>query len=296
MAASVSAESKTAGTLLRWARQALREAAVDNAAQEATWLVEHALDLHGHRLVVGSGQALTAERWDRAEALIRRRAAREPLQYLLGAQEFCGLEFEVNPSVLIPRPETELLVQEVIRRGSLRQGAVLVDVGTGSGCLAVTLATIMQEARIVATDQSAEALQTAKRNAAKQGVEQRIEWLEGDLLAPLRDMNMAGAVEVMVSNPPYIAESDWAGLQPEVRLFEPRAALLAGARGTEFHERLLRDAHEFLVAGGVLLLEVGAGQAQAVREFAEGLGRYVGLQVLKDAGGIERVVIVERTR
>jgi release factor glutamine methyltransferase len=214
----------------------------------------------------------------------------------LGTQEFCGLDFHVNPAVLIPRSETELLVQEALREGRFAEGAVLVDVGTGSGCVAVTLATILSGTRIFALDCSEDALTVAKGNAERHGVSDSITWKEGDLLSPLRECHLVGAVDAIISNPPYIAEDVWAGLQPEVREFEPRLALVAGQKGTEFHERLLHDAREFLVPGGLLVMELGQGQAPLVRQAAELAGSYTGLQTVKDEAGIERVMIARRAR
>lgn len=258
------------------------------------WLLEHALGIRHPQLVSEPEQPVSPEAWAHAESLVSRRMAREPLQYLLGTQEFCGLEFCVNPAVLIPRPETELLVQEVVRRGGLNKGATVVDVGTGSGCLAITLATILNGPRILAIDRSPEALAVAKSNAERHAVGDKIEWIEGDLLSPLRGKGIAGAVDVIVSNPPYIAETDWIGLQPEVRLFEPRSALIGGPKGTAFHERLLQEAREFLAPGGLLVMEVGQGQAPTVREIAEQVGGYAALRVVEDTAGIERVVIAQR--
>ncbi len=288
------AEPKTIGSLLGWARQVLDAAGVTNPAQEAQWLLEHALGMRSHQLVSAPEQPVSLNAWTRAESLVGRRAAREPLQYLLGTQEFCGLEFDVSPTVLIPRAETELLVQEVVRRGGLDRGSVVVDVGTGSGCVAVTLATIFSETRLLAIDRSLEALTVAKSNAAKHAVGDKIEWCEGDLLAPLREKELSGGVAIIVSNPPYIAEMDWAQLQPEVRLFEPRMALIGGQTGTEFHQRLLQEAREFLAPGGMLLMEVGQGQAPAVRRMAEQVGGYAALRVIEDDAGIERVVIAQQ--
>lgn len=288
------AESKTIEALLAWARQALGQAGVENAAQESRWLVAHTLGLDNHHLASKAEQPVSGERWAHAESLVSRRAAREPLQYILGTQEFCGLEFHVSPAVLIPRPETELLVQESLRVVDFGTEAVLADVGTGSGCVAVTLATILGKARIVAVDRSPEALAVAKGNAERHAVADRIDWMEGDLLSPLRERGLAGRVDVIVSNPPYIAEADWAGLQPEVREFEPRSALIGGPNGTEFHERLLRESTEYLVPGGSLVMEIGQGQLPAVQRMAECMGGYGPLYVVKDEAGIERVVIVQR--
>ncbi len=288
------AESKTIETLLAWARQALGQAGVENAAQESIWLMAHALGLASHHLASKAEQPVSDDMWARAESLVSRRSAHEPLQYILGTQEFCGLEFHVTPAVLIPRPETELLVQEALRVVDFAKETMLVDVGTGSGCVAVTLATILSNARIIAVDRSPEALVVAKSNAERHGVVDRIEWMEGDLLSPLRERGVTGMVDVIVSNPPYIAEAEWAGLQPEVREFEPRAALVGGPKGTEVHERLLRESVDFLVPGGSLVMEIGQGQWPAMQEMIRNLGSYEALQVVKDEAGIERIVIVQR--
>lgn len=293
MTVPVSSDSQTIGTLLVWARRALELGEVSNPGQEALWLLEHALNLRSHQVIGEADRLLPPDVWVHAHTLVSKRTAREPLQYLLGTQEFCGLEFDVNPAVLIPRPETEILVQEVVRRAGLHRGSTVVDVGTGSGCIAVTLATVLSAPHIIAIDRSPEALATAKRNASKHAVRDKIEWLEGDLLAPLREKGLAGAIDVIVSNPPYIAEVEWAQLQPEVR-FEPRLALIGGPKGTEFHERLLEDSHEFLAPDGLLVMEVGQGQGPTVQEIAQRVGGYAAVRVVADAAGIERVVIAQR--
>jgi release factor glutamine methyltransferase len=289
------ADSNTIEALLTRAKQVLGQAGVENAGQESRWLVGHALGLDSHHLASKAEQPVSEELSALAASLVARRSAREPLQYILGTQEFCGLEFHVAPAVLIPRPETELLVQEALRVVDFAGESVLVDVGTGSGCVAVTLATILARARIMAVDRSPEALAVAKDNAERHAVAQRIDWIEGDLLSPLRERGMAGKVDVIVSNPPYIAESDWAGLQPEVREFEPRTALVAGPKGTEFHERLIREAAEFLVPGGSLVMEIGQGQWPAVQRMAAQAGGFEPMQAVKDEAGIERIVIVQRS-
>lgn len=289
-------DPKTVGALVAWARQSLDTVGAASAPQEALWLLASALEMEHHALVSRTEQAVTVEQLTRAKTLISRRMAREPVQYILGTQEFCGLDFVVTPAVLIPRPETELLVHAVLKEGGLTDGAIIVDVGTGSGCIAVTLATILEGGRILAVDCSAEALVVAKGNAVRHGVGEKIVWIEGDLLSPLRDRHMVGTVDVIVSNPPYIAEGEWAQLQPEVRNFEPRLALLAGQRGTEFHERLFRDSKEFLVPDGLLVMEIGQGQLALVRHAAEQTGGYTGLQTIKDEAGIDRVMIARRAR
>jgi release factor glutamine methyltransferase len=285
---------QTVGKLLASAQQMLAHAGVANAAQEARWLLAYALEMKHHELASRSEQSVTVEQLARVMSVVRRRELREPLQYIFGSQEFCGLEFTVTRAVLIPRPETELLIQETLREGGFAEGAVLVDVGTGSGCVAVTLATIFSGMRIFALDCSPDALSIAKENAERHGAGDKIIWLEGDLLDPLRDRSVAGAVDAIISNPPYIAEGDWAGLQPEVRDYEPRRALLAGSQGIEFHERLIHESKEFLSPGGLLVMELGQGQAPLVRRMAEAAGGYTGIQTVKDEAGIERVLIARR--
>jgi release factor glutamine methyltransferase len=212
----------------------------------------------------------------------------------LGTQEFCGLEFEVNPAVLIPRPETELLVEYVAQRIPVERQATIVDVCTGSGCIAVAIARLRPRARVIATDLSNTSLNVARHNAARHAVGEHITWLEGDLLGPLGGQKLEGRIDVIVSNPPYIAEVDWATLQPEVRLFEPRGALVAGPQGIELHERLLQEAGQYLSPGGVLIMEIGAGQARAMRRIVDQMSGYRFHQLVYDAAGLERVVIVER--
>jgi release factor glutamine methyltransferase len=216
------------------------------------------------------------------------------LQYILGTQEFCGLELDVNPAVFIPRPETELLVESVAQLISVERQATIVDVCTGSGCLAVAIARLRPYARVFAIDLSNASLDVARQNAARHAVGERITWLEGDLLGALEGQQLEGRIDVIVSNPPYIAEPDWETLQPEVRLFEPRGALVAGPQGTEMHERLLDEAGQYLSPGGVLIMEIGAGQAHEVRRIVDQISGYRFHQLVYDAAGLERVAIVER--
>ncbi len=290
------AQPRTLASVMAQAHRRLVAAGIESAEREARWLLEHALGLKGSSQLVDRGRPLDAHQMAKVDSVISRRAAREPLQYILGTQEFCGLEFEVNPAVLIPRPETELLVQEVIRRLPRGSRPTIVDVGTGSGCLAVTLARAIPEATIYATDLSAQALETAKCNARRHGVETGIRWLEGDLLAGLPGACCNGAVTAIVANPPYIRESEWSGLQPEVSGYEPRMALVAGPRGTELHERLLEEAAGYLAPGGLLAMELGQGQSAELRARVEGMSAYERAKIVPDEAGIDRIMIVERTR
>jgi release factor glutamine methyltransferase len=290
-----SASQATLGEVLAESRRLLEQAGIESAGQEAFWIVEHALRLPAHRVATDRDRLLSHTELVVARELVGRRVGREPLQYILGTQEFCGLEFNVNPAVLIPRPETELLVEYIAQRISAERQATIVDVCTGSGCIAVAIARLRPCARVIATDLSNPALAVARQNATRHAMGERITWLEGDLLRPLAEQGLEGRIDVIVSNPPYIAEAEWLTLQPEVRLFEPRAALVAGPQGTELHERLLQEAARYLAPGGALIMEIGAGQARAMQRTVGQIPEYRFHQLVYDAAGLERVVIVERS-
>lgn len=282
------------GGVIAEARRLLERAGIESAGQEALWIVEHALRLPAHHVVTDRDRLLSPAELVAVRGLVKRRVAREPLQYILGTQEFCGLEFDVNQAVLIPRPETELLVEYVAQRISAEREATIVDVCTGSGCIAVALARLRPRARVIATDLSNPSLNVARQNAVRHAVGERITWLEGDLLGALAGLELEEQVDVIVSNPPYVTETEWVALQPEVRLFEPRAALVAGAQGTEMHERLLWEADRYLSPAGAMIMEIGAGQAPAMRRIIERMAEYRFHKLIYDEAGLERVVIVER--
>ena len=289
-----SAGQATLGEMIAEARGLLEQAGIESAGQEAFWIVEHVLRLPVHHMVTDRERLLSSVELAAARGLVMRRAGREPLQYILGTQEFCGLKFQVNRAVLIPRPETELLVEYAAQRIPAERKAIIVDVCTGSGCIAVAIARKRPHARVFATDLSNPSLTVARQNAVYHAVGERITWLEGDLLGALAGQGLEGQVDLIVSNPPYIAEADWVTLQPEVRLFEPRGALVAGPQGTELHERLLHQSGRYLSPGGALIMEIGAGQARAMRRIVEQTPGYKFHRLIYDEAGLERVVIVER--
>jgi len=289
-----SAGQATLGEVIAEAQRLLEQAGIESAGQEAFWIVEHVLRIPVHHVVADRDRLLPPDELLAVRGLIERRVGREPLQYLIGTQEFCGLEFAVNAAVLIPRPETELLVEYVAQRIPSEQQATIVDVCTGSGCIAVAIARLRPRARVIATDLSNPSLDVARQNATRHAVCERITWLEGDLLGPLAGQDLEGRLDVIVSNPPYIAEADWATLQPEVRLFEPRGALVAGPQGTELHERLLQEAGRYLAPGGAMIMEIGAGQARLIRRIVDQIPGLRFHRLVYDAAGLERVVIVEQ--
>jgi release factor glutamine methyltransferase len=289
-----SAGQATLSEVIAVARGMMEQAGIDSAGQEAFWILEHVLRLPAHHVVADRDRLLSHAELLAVKGLVERRVSREPLQYILGTQEFCGLEFNVNPAVLIPRPETELLVEYVAQRIPVGRQATIVDACTGSGCIAVAIARLRPRAQMIAIDLSNPSLDVARLNATRHAVSERITWLEGDLLGPLAERGLKGGIDVIVSNPPYISEADWVTLQPEVRLFEPRSALVAGPQGTELQERLLREAGQHLSPGGALIMEIGSGQAHAMRRIVDEIPGYRFHRLVYDAAGLERVVIVER--
>lgn len=219
-------------------------------------------------------------------ALIDRRAAGEPLQYILGEQEFYGLPFHVNPSVLIPRPETEFLVERALQLAAQFATPRVIDVGTGSGAIAVSVAAHCTSARLTAIDISPDALKVAAENAARNTVRERIRFAEGYLLAGIA----AESADLVLSNPPYVPEADRESLAVEVRDHEPHLALFAEEDGLALYRRLIPEAHNVLVPGGWLLLEIGYGQAEAIRALLAEAG-FTAVEFLRDLQGIERTAV-----
>lgn len=230
----------------------------------------------------------------RFEELLRRRGERVPLQYLTGVQEFWSLEFEVSPAVLIPRPETELLVEEALRRAGGPAPRV-ADIGTGSGNLAVAIAHDLPQAQVLATDISPEALEVARRNAARHQTAGRIRFLLGDLVRPLESVVEPGSLDLLVSNPPYVSEAELAALQPEVRDYEPRAALVPpGGQTWALYPALLDAAGRFLRPGGHAILELSGTGADGVATLMAGRDGLELAMVRPDYSGLPRVLVVRR--
>jgi release factor glutamine methyltransferase len=301
----------------------LRAAQVSSHTLAVELLLMHALGRDRAWMYSHPEEFLDPPAAEKFLALIARRAAGEPVQYLTGKQEFWGLEFEVTPAVLIPRPETEHVMEVALARlgergirihmdtGAPREKLRVADVGTGSGCLAVALAWELPHAAVFATDISAPALDVARRNASRHKVADRIHFLQCDLLTGLEksDPSSVGArhavpasargaalFDLIVSNPPYIARNEAAQLQREVRDHEPHAALFGGSTGIEMYQRLIDQARDVLRDRGILVLELGHDSAAHVRGIFDAQPEWSKVAITMDLAGIPRVLAAERLR
>jgi release factor glutamine methyltransferase len=287
--------SMTIAEALREAATALRLAGVSDARREAGSLLAHATARDRTFLITHADEALTADRLSAFRASVARRASGEPLQYITGHQEFYGLAFEVNADVLIPRPETELLVETALELLKGTESPLVCDVGTGSGCIAVALLRERADARVFALDISHAALRVAERNAERHGVGARISPLVSDCFDALRTDGHEGArFDLVASNPPYVAEPDLAGLQREVRDHEPRVALTPGGDGLSVVRRLVAEAPQFLKPRGHLVVEIGFGQHEQVAALVDARVWKL-LDIRKDLQGIPRTVVLRLT-
>jgi release factor glutamine methyltransferase len=298
------------GTLL------LERAGVETARLDAECLLAHVLGCPRWRLLTEGGRRLSSEEFRRYVTLLHRRELRQPLAYLIGTREFWSLPLAVSPGVLVPRPETETLVETTLslflrvdpqangngsprlRAGGSSDGLgshppILVDLCTGSGAVAIALARDLPDIMLFATDVSRRALRVARSNAEANGVGDRITFLRGDLWCALDGQGLDTHVDLVVSNPPYIPSGILPTLLPEIQ-WEPRRALDGGWDGLEFHRAIIAGAPQRLRRGGFLLLEIGADQAAEVRRLVEATGAFESPGVLRDLGGRDRVVKARR--
>ncbi len=271
---------------------------IDAPRLNAELLLAFALGVDRTRLLASLPEHLDRKRLDDYNGLLQERALGKPLQYIAGRQEFWGLEFRVTPDVLIPRPETELVVEqslkvirEFIAGGKSAAEIRAADVGTGSGCIAIALAHELPGLKVIATDVSERALRLARENARLNGVADRVFFLTGDLLAPVAPL--AGRLDLLASNPPYISRQEFDLLQREIRDWEPRIAVTDEADGLNFYRRLAQAAREFLRRGGHLVLELAFGRSEAARALIEAVGLGVEL-IEKDLQGIDRCLVAKK--
>lgn len=281
--------------LIRWADERFKKEGLSTPRLDAEVLLSESLGMDRVGLYTHFDQPLKLEELARFKKLIKRRLAREPLAYIVGKREFWSLPFIVTPDVLIPRPETEILVAEalgVLSKMKLPDGGFrILEVGTGSGAISIALAKELPLASLVATDISEKALSVALENAVKNRVRGQIQFLQGNLFSPLKNESI---FDLILSNPPYVPRSHLISLMPEVRDYEPRVALDGGKDGLTFFLRALPQAGEFLKSGGWFLTEIGAGQEQDVRKIAEKNPHFDSCAFIPDLAGIQRVFKVRK--
>jgi release factor glutamine methyltransferase len=282
--------NRTIGEVLKDASKALEGGGVPDARREAGSLLSFVIGKDRTFLISHAEDPVDDDSLDRMREFVGRRAAGEPLQHITGFQDFYGREFRVTPDVLIPRPETELLVEAALEVNTT-DNAFICDVGTGSGCIAITLLCEIPGARAVAVDKSAAALEIARDNAAKQAVVDRAVFVVSDCFDALDPREYQ--FDLIVSNPPYVSESALAGLQREVRDHEPLVALTPGVDGLSVIRRLLTQAPAYLKPKGHLLMEIGFDQGEAVRSLVDE-GVWCLVEVHPDLQGIPRIVVLEK--
>lgn len=275
-----------ASEALEWAAGVLGAAGVPEPRLDAERLLRYATGWDAAGLVVHSRDAVPSEELERYRRLVEQRAARRPLQHLIGIAPFWRQELRVTPDVLVPRPETEHVVEAALDRLAPLKSPVVADVGTGSGCIALAIAGERADAQVHAVDLSPAALAVARENALRLGLGDRVRFHEGDLLAPLAGL----ALDLVASNPPYVAAEELATLAPEVRDHDPRMALVPPGDRCSVYRRLADEAREALKPGGTLIVEIGAGMRDEVATILEGAGLRVE-RTIPDLQGIPRVVI-----
>jgi release factor glutamine methyltransferase len=278
--------------LINWTKDYFQRKGIEDARLEAELLLAHALGWKRIDLYSRFETPVPPEKLAAFREMVKRRASREPAQYIMGTVEFCGLAFRTDRRALIPRPETEIIIDLLAGLARPDEGPLIADIGTGSGCLAVTAAVRFPKAEVVACDVSEEALALAGENARLHGVFERVKFLRGDFAEALAQF--AGRVDVAMANPPYVSEADLAGLAPELREHEPRVALISGPAGTELQARILDFAPALLKPLGHLVMEIGAGQAARVRKMAQQAGGLELLRFERDHAGIERTALLRK--
>lgn len=276
------------GSEVRSAASRLARVGVDSPSLDAQLLMAHTLSCNRLDVIAHPERLPSADELAQYTGLVERRAARYPLSYLLGHKDFYGLDIIVAPGVLIPRPETEILVEECVKKLKGRENAQIADIGAGSGAIAIALAASLPSAKVHTTEISREALQVAEANIEKHQLAGRVELLPGDLLEPIAGLGVR--FDAIVSNPPYIPTADIESLEPEVRDHEPRLALDGGPDGLDAYRRILPESLALLSKDGFVAVEMGIGEAQAVQAIALGSG-YGDVEIIKDLAGIERVLV-----
>jgi len=277
----------TIGEAVGRAEAILTRAGIAEARLDAELLLAQLLGIDRGALFLARREPLAGDLARRYEERVARRGQRVPLQHVTGEQEFFGLTFRTDARALVPRPETEGLVERGLAL-QLAAGSRVAELGAGSGCVIVTLAVKRRDLQLHAIERSAAALGLARENAARHGVEGRIEWIEGDFARP--PASWSGRMDAVLANPPYVRESDWDSLDPEVRDHDPREAVVAGPTGYEAHRTVLEASRRILCPGGTLLLEIGLGQEDVVLDWMRIEG-FAALEARRDLRGIPRILV-----
>ena len=278
--------------LIAWAAEYLEGYGVESPRLSAELMLGRVLNLERLQLYLRFDQPLKPDELAAFKKLLLRRRAHEPMAYILGSREFYGLDILVGPGVLVPRPESEHLVEQGLKALEGVAEPRILDLCTGSGCVALALAQERPDAQVIGVDISKEALAFAQRSTDKLELSQCLQWLAGDLYDPLAAAG--GFFHLITANPPYVREDEWEGLAAEVREYEPRQALVSGQNGLEMIHQIIAGSRAFLQPFGVLLMEVGAGQSKAALNIASQTGIFERVSAVQDLAGIERVVVCQR--
>ena len=281
-------ETWTITKLLDWTTEYFKKYAIEWPHLEAEILLAHALGFKRIELYTNHEKIVTPAELVKFKAMIQRRSQHEPIAYITGNQPFMSLEFHVDRNVLIPRPETEMLVEQVVSCSSAKGGTscqLLVDIGTGSGCIAISLAKFLPAVKVIGTDASPAALAIAHKNAETHKVADRCEFRLGNLFEPIHETS-----DIIISNPPYIPSKEIDGLMTDVKDWEPREALDGGEDGLDYIRKIIAEAPDHLNPNGMLLLEIGFDQGERVKKLAEGIGKYTEIKIIKDLNGSDRVL------
>ncbi|HZK34444.1 MAG TPA: peptide chain release factor N(5)-glutamine methyltransferase [Bacillota bacterium] len=268
-------------------KRLLQAKRVESARLESDLLMCHCLGCDRHHLYLSPIEELTADTLEDYKGLLERRLGGEPIQYIIGNRDFMGLNFDVDRNVLIPRWETEILVEFITKEPS--KGPInLLDLGTGSGAIGVSLAFYLPKSKVIAVDISDRALEVAKANASKHVVSDRIELIAGDMFSALEDDLHLNYFDIIVSNPPYIKSQEIGNLMREVKEHEPKTALDGGPDGLHFYRIIADVAHDYLKPAGMVAVEMGHGQSAQVQDIFSKTGKYCNVHILKDLSGIDR--------
>jgi len=283
--------------LLNWITEHFTEKGIDSPRLSAELVLSHVVGLKRIELYTQFDKVVSKHQLDRLHDLVKRASQNEPIAHIVGKTEFYSLELDVTPDCMIPRPETELLVERAVEFLRTRSGKQLIcDLCTGSGCVAVAIARNYADCQIIATDISDAALSVAAKNIEKHQLKDRIKLLCGDLFDPIMPQLDVGKFDLIVCNPPYVSAPEFESLDKNVKDYEPKSALLAGADGLDIYRRIIEKVDQFLKSNAALILEIGYNQGQAVRELLEQAGCFTEIKIEKDLYDNDRIATAKKQK